>query len=538
MKNFVLFQGGTGSMVAKAFAHLVAIGMVDPSEEIIARLCDKDEHNLDTRNAELVLQQVANISASDFLAPATGNGICDDKTCFNTKLSYSPYNFSADLKNNIMSDNENLSLAECLRARNSDSDKILMDAFFSKAQQDEPTTIGFKGSAARGAAMYSYLLKKSESIFDDISKYLNANEANHCRVIIVGSIFGGTGASMFLKTAEEAKKLNPGRVHVGGILVLPSFAFSNKDGCDIRSDKFWAKTITSLKGYSDYPNLVKTDAKDTRGILDRLYLAVQPNNELHSCAKQVSEGGRDQERYSDFIDVVAANYIVDFINAKPEDDQTKCFAQTKDNCSNVYSLNYPAVSATTPLTLGCIAGLERKITVMLRFASLVLRLKDLCQSNGKLSETDWVPNLFKQGMFDKTLKNNANAIGAAIDAVISPLFDYCRSYIEFIGELADNGKNRDPNMTDYSALYKFFIDETTIRSLVDYKDKVVANDGKVNENNVLNISKFTDNDFSHAAVETYNNCKDAKHKADSNITYKDTIEAYVNRLYGDIEKNN
>ena len=477
MKNFVLFQGGSGSMVAKAFAHFVALGLVDVPT-INVQLCDKDAESADTAAAKSTINLVAGISAAGAIRPVEGNGICDEKYLFPTPLVRDEFDFSDSLvkiaKSRGAGQDAELPISKCVVERQEDD--LLLNAFFSKKEQDESILIGFKGCASRGAVIYSYMLEHNCGVLKQIENAIAANRAEHIRVFVVGSIFGGTGASMFLKTVEKLRELDTTgmHIHIGGALLLPNFAFTPKGDCDIKSANFWKKTFTSLNGYADREDLVKKHAGDTRGLLDRLYLAALPNNELHNSTAVASEGGVNQSRVTDLIDVITANYITDFFNAPVSEENGYCCSKGTEAqpCTNIYTFNYPQNVDATPMELSAIPyGFGHQVIVMLVFSSMVFYMRWQLMNARRPNDIGWL-----RGLFGRDARRRSADIQEAVPAALENVFKYCCDFVEFIYQFSQTGKPQEEGFQgDYSSHYAFF-DQTSINLIWSIKNRLMSGD--------------------------------------------------------------
>ena len=479
MKNFVIFLGGSGSMAAKAFAHFVALGLVDVPV-VNVQLCDRDAESDDTYSARRTIDLVAGVSAFNAIRPIAGNGVCDEKYLFPTPLVRDEFDLSDSLFMLMLyrgaGRDAELPIAKCLVERQDDD--LLLGAFFSKKEQDESTLTGFKGDAARAAAVYAYMLEHNCGVLKQIENAIIANRAEHIRVFIVGSVYGGTGASMFLQTAEKLRELDTrgDHIHIGGALMLPSFAFSSKADCDIQSTNFWDQTKRTLGLFAGRDALMKQYTNDREGLFDRLYLAVLPNNERHNTTCYACEGGRDQSRVTDLVDVITANYITDFFNAPVSDENGYCCTKGTEAqpCTNIYTFNYPQNVDATPMELSAIPyGFGHQAVVMLVFSSMVFYMRwQLMNKNMSHWHIDWLIDLF-DGRFFHSLREYFifHTVPLALDVV----FRYCCEFVEFIYQFSQTGKPQDPNQNDYSSHYTFF-DQTAINLIRRIKEKLMNGD--------------------------------------------------------------
>ena len=478
MKNFVIFLGGSGSMAAKAFAHFVALGLVDVPV-VNVQLCDMDAESADTRSAKELLSLVSGVSAAGAIRPIEGNGVCDEKYLFPTPLVRDEF----DLHDSFvkiaryhgigMGMDADLPIDNCLLER--PEDDLLLHAFFTKREQQESTLIGFKGDAARAATVYAYMLEHNCGVLEQIENEIAANKAEHIRVFVVGSVFGGTGASMFLKTAEKLRELDATgtHIHIGGALMLPSFDFAPRADCDVRSTNFWGQTERTLELFAGRDDLVKRHAEDQERIFDRLYLAVLPNNELHHTTANACEGGRDQRRVSGLIDVITANYITDFFNMPVSDENGFCCAAgTREQpCSNIYTFNYPQNVDYTPMELSAIPyGFGNQAVVMLVFSSMVFYMRWQLMNERNPRHIVWLKDLF-----GRAVRRQPTEILTFVPAALEDVYRYCCEFVEFIYQFSQTGKPQDPNQNDYSSHYTFF-DQTAINLIRRIKKKLMNGD--------------------------------------------------------------
>lgn len=555
MLKIICLQGGSGSMVGKCITHLAATGKIKSGDRIIIQLFDQDSSNKDTESTKKLLESSATLSDFEKLKSNTdfGGQLTEEKYFFNTPIELRTYKIPEAFKRVCeelgIPANKDLSLKECfdLSGDATGIDSLLMDTLFTKAQQQLKTADGFEGDAARGALMYSFLLNHDKEIFKPVQDCVSAN--NHCQVIICGSIFGGTGASFFKMTGEALRKISPKLVHIAGVLIFPTFTFikpdKDKKGNEfpINPNYFWRKTLTSLRGYSEVPNLVKKGPEDGAGIFDRIYIAAQPNNEMHNCTKSVDGGGQDQERASDFVDLVAAYYVADFLNSE-FDPGTMSFAKTNgNNLTNIYTLVYPEVSNDKKLMLDCFNDendTAKRFAAMLSFCAFVGILKhDVDHCN---NEPDNVNSINKMIDFPRIIKKSqrrTDTINAFNNVVSDTLIDYLFSFVECVKELSENGRTYQDGNVDYSDRYYLFY-KKEVSELYQFMEKVKTG-VEANANMISRIhaiDSFCPNVTGCSAASVFNNALIPRFdKVNDSSKLEDLFKAYLNHCYKYITEN-
>jgi len=199
--------------------------------------------------------------------------------------------------------------------RNQDSAR-LMEALYAPEHIKLPLNEGFRGVTSVGAAIMAGTVDLNlEEPWSDLFENLQHDAANSggANVLLVGSIFGGTGAAgiptIGRLIANHLRQADIRNVRLGAILILPYFSFSSVEGEAIQADS--GKFLPSAQAALDYYN-------------DRTYLDVFDGGVYlmgeDSIAKVTvaSVGGRDQQNDPHPIELYAALAALDFFD-NPED---------------------------------------------------------------------------------------------------------------------------------------------------------------------------------------------------------------------------
>ena len=269
MSNYIIFLGGTGARCADALCHMFMAGMtIDEKEPIHILLGDADDQNGNTSNTVtlfrnyIALQDALNISDSKFHIAkqkitfsrwVIGNKLFDDDADF------------ADRQVNL----------EYLNRSNSDEDiatsRNLMKALYTPTEmQNRISAVGFFAHPNVGAAV----LRASILNEDDKARAANAYiseygefrtnivqelfRGNDVQLFLVGSIFGGTGASCVPGIAQDIRsrcqdEAVVGTLSVSSMLLLPYFHLTPKSQAEQTYDpskSFQLASKTALKYYA------------------------------------------------------------------------------------------------------------------------------------------------------------------------------------------------------------------------------------------------------------------------------------------------
>lgn len=475
-KCFCYCIGGTGARIAEVAAHLCTMNMLN-DKNITFIVVDKDEECGGTKRAKKV------ISYTEVISEIKGSDSNSGRLC-RSRLSSkedgnptkAPWNFTKAIENIQGNNNGNASLKNALGGNNSDNE-ILFDAFYSKSEQDSPTSEGFYGHPSIGALMFKYMMKNTnDDIAEPVLNYLTGHTGDVVKVFIIGSVFGGTGASVFSNLAAHIRDKSSGmnninnRLLISGVLLLPYFSFgaSTNENPRINDMEFFAKSRTALEQYSMDNFMRNLDADGNyKGNFDTIYICGQ--NPLHKVGKY-SEGGSTQENHFDLVDLIAAYAMVDFFK--------KDFMQAGNNggidnqkIGKIYEYRLHIGDNLNQVLGEHLSGnLAENLSKMLLFAAFVItkvyapfksnnnikeiRLVELTYGSGLSSELLSVKSDVAEKIADiKAVTIAANANGESTGG-IGVLYQYCAEYVKFVYDIAYNGKDWSKGTNDYSEEYK------------------------------------------------------------------------------------
>lgn len=472
MRNFCYCVGGTGARVAEVAAHLCAMNLVG-EQDITFVVVDKDATCGGTDQARKVITSVANLASTDGNTGLKRSTVVDSgakKQFCKSNLHVENWDFTEALAQVAPQGVDGAaSLEQSLSTTKTDA--ILFDAFYSDAEQQRDTSEGFYGHPSIGAAIFQYMIKnggwgnKTRSFANDIAypvkSYLSANPNETAKVFVIGSIFGGTGASIFSNLAAHIRNSAPDnmreKIFISGVLLLPYFTIAAKDGALINPTEFYEKSRVALNQYASDPHLIKNEMHP-EGTFDSLYVCGQ--EPLHTTSEVYDEGGKGQVNHFNFVDLAAAKAMTEFFAANTV-DELKTITGGK-----IYEYRFSSTQdgELTFVNLNNTLGMQKEMVAMLTFCGFILtRVYGQLTLEGndpanvfminRLYGNDCVKGLFKK----EPTQEYVDKIKPAFDKVANLVYGYCCSYIRFIKDIAKNGYDFSGfGINEHSTKYKFF----------------------------------------------------------------------------------
>ncbi len=208
-------------------------------------------------------------------------------------------------------------------------DQLLARTLFSRTEAELEYAEGFRGHPDLGVLFFAELLgdleDESKTSPDDemlgmlrqIQGELERGES--VKVMLVGSIFGGTGASgipaisRFLR--ERFSRFNT-LFEMGAVLMLPYYkvppAAKNEEmEIVVKSSQFLDKARTALQYYG-MESLIRSSEEDESGVYDALYLLGLPR-EAFVTTRMYSTGSQSQENDAHLLEWLAMRCVARFL---------------------------------------------------------------------------------------------------------------------------------------------------------------------------------------------------------------------------------
>ena len=208
MKRYVLLVGGTGARLADALIVAASAG-VFPAEKLHVLLADTDRRGV--QGASLVTAKMADY-ARIYQAMETKEGP------FRTDVAFSswPEKLPEDAS----------TLADYTAA--SEADALLCQALFDERAAGLDLHEGFHGRRALGMVTYAGLLHDAEQNHNDVLSCMvdemaeAAHSGEEVRVVLAGSICGGTGAAGIAALTRYIRQRTEDKVNLGAVLLHAS----------------------------------------------------------------------------------------------------------------------------------------------------------------------------------------------------------------------------------------------------------------------------------------------------------------------------
>ncbi|MCU0882528.1 MAG: tubulin-like doman-containing protein [Hyphomonadaceae bacterium] len=249
--NILIGIGGTGAKIVESALYLLAAG-IGPKEEVRVCLIDQDNSNGNVQRTEALIKLICQIQ--------------DELSNGQNRLDWKHQNeaertalFSIPLRQ-LLDDGrrahwrpapEDLPDLRTIleRSNATPAQQSLFDVLFRPAdaddhekEQDLNLAEGYRGRAHVGsAALLSALHHDSPEFLKTMTEHMrngSAEGGGGVRIMLVGSLFGGTGAAGFPTIARSLHNMrqedNPNdirgdKVHIGGVLMLPYFTFDDPE---------------------------------------------------------------------------------------------------------------------------------------------------------------------------------------------------------------------------------------------------------------------------------------------------------------------
>ncbi|MBC7880952.1 MAG: hypothetical protein H7Y37_06410 [Anaerolineae bacterium] len=326
MSNYVIGIGGTGAKCVEAFVHMVAAGLVNPSDrakDISVLLIDPDVANGSLERARSTLQKYREVRT----VPSVGriaflrDGL-EPVDRQKSQWAWSPF---ADEANPSFQRRFTYAGMGVLEAG-------LLDVLYTDAEKKASLRKGFLGRPSIGAAVMAEILDLDDPDLEEPWKGLSNRLKNDKdpKVFIVGSIFGGTGASGMPTVARLlADFMSTSEIRIGCALVLPYFSFPAPDAqqaqqVQARAEEFLLRSQAALSYY-------QSKLSEDRDIYDAVYLL--GTDDLPQVENN-SLGSKEQRNPPHYLELYAATAALHFFEQQLNDPVRTHIIRSPGVCLN------------------------------------------------------------------------------------------------------------------------------------------------------------------------------------------------------------
>jgi hypothetical protein len=442
--NICYFIGGTGARIAEVAVHMVASGFFDKNEHIEFVVIDKD------LSCKSYIDAISQLDKYNIAQNIINEGRVPGNDLFKNKITKYDWSFNF-IFNELANVNSDTPLKDSVISRESKekttTDGFLLDAFYSKAEQNKSTGKGFYGHPSIGALIFKYMTKHQEfekseefNIITPIKKGI-ADQSEQVRVVIAGTVFGGTGASVlsnlarYIRNSFKEKEEANQRIIISGVLILPYFKIPKPEKAiedqDMMIDEkeFLPKSQVALEHYGISPNLIRRNVGNN--IFDRLYAV--GSHPYHKTSEKYAEGGEEQKSHFDFIDIVAASSIFHFLNADNYNNQRDTSNIMLFQKSNENHLSWKDMPS----------GYKADFLSLLKFSSFIITVLYPSFRYGEFDEVARSKNAMAKCLYGargSTHQAQPDHM-EEMASMVRDVFKYCETFIKLVHDLSYNGMN-------------------------------------------------------------------------------------------------
>lgn len=311
-KLFVFAIGGTGERVLRSFTMVLASGAPTfDNYEVFPVIIDYDTENADKARTVKLLQNYATVHDAAFTRHSASSDLKGQSGQFfaaklrnlngleNYVFPFHPATEHEKFREHIGYDTlagDTLGTARLLTSLYDESKR-------SDTELNLDMTVGFKGNPNIGSVVFHTINSTDE--FAAFRARFQPESGD--KVVIIGSLFGGTGASGIPEIVKAIDAMKNG-ARIATILVLPYFSPMEKADGAIQASRFNSKTKAALSFYKDSGLMEK---------IDKVYYVGDP----HPTVVPYSEGGKDQINNANVVELIAAMMIEHYVAGRDINDK-------------------------------------------------------------------------------------------------------------------------------------------------------------------------------------------------------------------------
>lgn len=437
MDNYILIAvGGSGARVAQSVVAMAAAGMpgelgintAGTNSQLIVKLVDIDvNHNDGIELYEMIMAY----------NKAVGQFINENPTLFQKDgwhplqiklLTHEEFIFDARLGGAGI---KRESIEDLVTGLTGDP-RFLLDSLLGQDDREMNLLAGCKAKPRIGSLLWQYLYATDSNGFWDDIRSLTV-PGNNTRIMFVGSVFGGTGASGVPTLAKLLRKTVNAGVHgneaYGISLLTPYFQLAPPTDAPVQSNKFPFESKMAMGYYESDPELLQMDCIQIVG--DQLRCMMKKNEQTGTWEPigYTLDSTGEQNNPSLPAELVAAVGIHQFFAATSSDKLTIHGYDTPINeaLSEVYSADMLPQAQTSGK---CLYRLTR-------FCHTLLNYYDYMSQKKPLAMPTVFHNLWeKSEIRDKNWRNDKWLNG---EQGMGGILDFAKTIERWLTDLEHNG---------------------------------------------------------------------------------------------------
>lgn len=391
MTCYLIPIGGTGVRVMKSIVYLCMAGCFDGIQFKV--MCvDSDEVNGDIKELQTLLKEYNEVP-HDLFPEIKLNTINGKENCVWSPLSDNGLSTRSKMR-------------DMVRESSMEKDaKDILHFLYTDEELDKVLEGGFYGHTSIGSYFVSRQVTHDNAYSDVWKDFFDGAKADD-KVFIIGSVFGGTGASG-VPTISRLIKENSvtSSLPIGAVFVMPYFKPKDNDDELSKLPIDWSTFTTKAKtALSFYLN------QNFDKIFSRMYFIGEDTNRFMWVEN--NDCGEKQHNKANPIEVYAATSLIDFLNENVGDDFVTKFMSMEQAANGQKLLTQKMLNEI------CDSHCFDKISDFLKFSIIYTKYLYPCIKE-EYSAEKWYK--------EYNIKGNDNDAEA--------LLKMCSNYLEWIKEL-------------------------------------------------------------------------------------------------------
>lgn len=311
-RTYIFAIGGTGARVVRSLTMLMASGIpgFNHDTEICPIIIDYDLHNGDKDRAVTSMKKYCKVrELIEKGEHDPNNGFFGAKITDTVK----GFQWYFDIQNNA-----DRSYSDYIGYSNMDTEspttKKLVESLYDSSNDEQYTElninmkVGFQGNPNIGSVVFNRL--RGDEEFKNFATFFKPDKD---KVVIIGSLFGGTGASgipqLITAMHNEHAPSNLKRANVAAVMVLPYFDVKKNNNVDsINSILFNSKTKAALNYY---------ETSKINDAINSIYYV----GDRTATVVEYSLGDFKQKNNAHPVEMIAAMAVAHFVTKVKNDDK-------------------------------------------------------------------------------------------------------------------------------------------------------------------------------------------------------------------------
>ena len=454
MGFYAIGVGGTGAKCIEALVYLCAAGVIEVNELYLLFVdADKSNGTLERVNRSIKLYQECknlNLGTTDL---------------FKTNIVVANPSIWSPLGERENTNLEDFFGYDTLRQNNQNNHFAdLFDVLYSADEKAASLKRGFRGHPSIGAAVMARTLDFantepwvtfSNRISSDI------NEGQEAKIILSGSVFGGTGASGLPTIPKLIKEIIDTKANekevkakIAAILMTPYFSFTPVKDLDIEDDKskikadsnsFLIRTQCALNYYYESHYL-----KDCNPV----YILGEHSLSSVNISKL---GGPEQRNEPHFIEIFAALAMNNFFSEPTKNYQVIARKEEK----KIYWEDFPHKNRQAN-------SVKEKLAVLTRFSFAYLStyypLLENLEEKKTFYQAPWYVDYFQ--------RNKVN-LSQVLKTDLLAIKNFCKGFLLWLANIQTSAKELDLELINWN---KFALEQQKEEGGKKYKEVTLRNE--------------------------------------------------------------